>query len=226
MLIKLTLYKLLDMNESFRHKGLRQKLRDQLERKGIRNENVLDAINTVPRHKFMDSSFVKFSYSDQAFPIGSGQTISQPYTVAFQTELLDVRPLSRVLEVGTGSGYQAAVLAEMGAKVFTIERHRELFLRARTLLNELEYDVEFFYGDGFKGVPSYAPFDRILITAAAPEVPQELIDQLRTGGIMVIPVGSSSGQKMLRIKKTGENVFERSEHGSFIFVPMLKGKAN
>ncbi len=214
------------MNENFRYKGLRQKLRDQLERKGIRDERVLDAINTVPRHKFMDSSFIKFSYSDQAFPIGSGQTISQPYTVAFQTELLEVKPLNRVLEVGTGSGYQAAVLAEMGAKVFTIERHRDLFLRSRSLLTELEYDVEFFYGDGFKGVPSYAPYDRILITAAAPEIPRELMSQLKPCGIMVIPVGGTSGQEMLKIKKTGDDDYERSEHGSFIFVPMLKGKAN
>ena len=176
------------MNEDYRYKGLRKRLRDQLERKGIKDQKVLAAINQVPRHRFMDSSFIKFSYSDQAFPIGNQQTISQPYTVAFQTELLEIQPLQKVLEIGTGSGYQAAVLSEMGAKVFTIERHRDLFLRARTLLSELGYNIEFFYGDGYKGVPSYAPFDKILITAGAPEIPEELLKQLKVGGMMVIPV--------------------------------------
>jgi protein-L-isoaspartate(D-aspartate) O-methyltransferase len=214
------------MTDSYKHKGLRQKLRDSLERKGISDPGVLDAINSVPRHRFMDSSFINFSYSDQAFPISCGQTISQPYTVAFQTELLEVKPLEKVLEVGTGSGYQAAVLIEMGAKVFTIERHRELFLRARGLLNELGYDAEFFYGDGYKGVPSYAPYDKILITAAAPEIPQDLLDQLKIGGKMVIPLGGSAGQRMLKIEKTGENDYQRTEHGSFVFVPLIKGKAN
>ncbi len=212
------------MQDDFLYKGLRKKLRDQLERKGISDPGVLDAINEVPRHRFMDSSFIKFSYSDQAFPIGNQQTISQPYTVAFQTQLLDVKPLQKVLEIGTGSGYQAAVLSEMGAKVFTIERHRELFLNARALLTELGYSIEFFYGDGYKGVPSYAPFDRILITAGAPEIPEVLLKQLKVGGIMVVPLGGSEGQKMLKIFKKGEQEYERSEHGSFIFVPMLKGK--
>lgn len=213
------------MTDSYKHKGLRQRLRDSLERKGISDKKVLNAINEVPRHKFMDSSFVKFSYSDQAFPISCGQTISQPYTVAFQSELLEIKPLEKVLEIGTGSGYQAAVLIEMGAKVFTIERHRELFLRARGLLSELGYSAEFFYGDGYKGVPSYAPYDKILITAAAPEIPQDLLDQLKIGGKMVVPLGGSAGQRMLRIQKTGKNEYNRSEHGSFIFVPMVKGKA-
>ena len=212
------------MQDDFLYKGLRKKLRDQLERKGISDPGVLDAINEVPRHRFMDSSFIKFSYSDQAFPIGNQQTISQPYTVAFQTQLLDVKPLQKVLEVGTGSGYQAAVLAAMGAKVFTIERHRELFLNARALLAELGYSIEFFYGDGYKGVPSYAPFDRILITAGAPEIPEALLKQLKIGGVMVVPLGGSGGQKMLKIIKKDEHEYERSEHGSFIFVPMLKGK--
>jgi protein-L-isoaspartate(D-aspartate) O-methyltransferase len=214
------------MKDSYLHKGLRQKLRDELERKGIHDERILKAINSVLRHRFMDSSYIKFSYSDQAFPIGCGQTISQPYTVAFQTELLEVLPLMKVLEVGTGSGYQAAVLAELGAKVYTIERHRELFLKSRALLSDLGYNVEFFYGDGFKGVPSYALYDRILITAAAPEIPEDLLNQLKPGGIMVLPYGGSGGQRMLKILKNGENEYERTEHGSFIFVPMLKGKAN
>ena len=214
------------MTESYLHKGLRQKLRDDLERKGIRDEKVLKAINSVLRHRFMDSSFIKFSYSDQAFPIGCGQTISQPYTVAFQTELLEVSPLMKVLEIGTGSGYQAAVLAELGAKVYTIERHRELFLKSRALLTDLGYKVEFYFGDGFKGVPAYAPYDRVLITAAAPEIPEELLLQLKVGGIMVVPYGGSAGQKMIKIVKKEENKYERSEHGSFIFVPMLKGKSS
>jgi len=212
------------MKDDYRYKGLRKKLRDELERKGISDPKVLKAINEVPRHRFMDSSFVKFSYSDQAFPIGNQQTISQPYTVAFQTQLLEVMPLQKVLEIGTGSGYQAAVLAQMGAKVFTIERHRELFLYARTLLTDLGYRIDFFYGDGYKGVPSYAPYDRILITAGAPEVPQDLLNQLKVGGVMVIPVGGTGGQKMLKIIKKAEHEYEQSEHGSFIFVPMIKGK--
>jgi len=212
------------MKDDYRYKGLRKKLRDELERKGISDPKVLKAINEVPRHRFMDSSFVKFSYSDQAFPIGNQQTISQPYTVAFQTQLLEVMPLQKVLEIGTGSGYQAAVLAQMGAKVFTIERHRELFLYARTLLTDLGYRIDFFYGDGYKGVSSYAPYDRILITAGAPEVPQDLLNQLKVGGVMVIPVGGTGGQKMLKIIKKAEHEYEQSEHGSFIFVPMIKGK--
>lgn len=213
-----------DMKDDYLHKGLRKKLCDTLEEKGISDKRVLNAINAVPRHLFMDSSFVRFSYSDKAFPIGKGQTISQPYTVAFQSELLDVHPFDKVLEVGTGSGYQAAVLIEMGAKVYTIERHRELYLRSRILLSELGYRAEFFYGDGYKGVPSYSPFDKILITAAAPEIPVDLTSQLRIGGIMVVPVGGSGGQNMLKLVKTGENSFKRSEHGAFVFVPMLKGK--
>lgn len=212
------------MKDDYRYKGLRKKLRDQLERKGITDQKVLEAINEVPRHRFMDSSFVKFSYSDQAFPIGNQQTISQPYTVAFQSQLLEVSPLQKVLEIGTGSGYQAAVLAEMGAKVFTIERYHDLFLDARALLTDIGYRIEFFYGDGYKGIPSYAPYDRILITAGAPEVPQDLLNQLKVGGKMVIPVGGTGGQKMLKIIKKGEHEYEQSEHGSFIFVPMLKGK--
>jgi len=214
------------MNDDFLYKGLRQKLVRVLRDKGIKDPKVLQAINSVPRHRFMDSSFVKFSYSDQAFPIGKGQTISQPYTVAFQTELLDVQPLQKVLEVGTGSGYQAAVLLEMGAKVFTIERHRELFLRSRALLTELNYHAHFFYGDGYQGVPSYAPFDRILITAAAPEIPQTLLDQLKIGGELVVPLGGRRSQKMMKIVKESGKEYSRSEHGNFVFVPMLKGKVN
>lgn len=214
------------MNDSFRHKGLRQKLVNQIRQKGIKDERVLNAINIVPRHLFMDSSFVHFSYSDQAFPIGAGQTISQPYTVAIQTELLELNSMDKVLEIGTGSGYQAAVLMEMGVKVYTIERQRELFNKSQSLLKSIGYHPEFFYGDGYKGIPAYAPFDKILVTAGAMEIPGDLLVQLKVGGIMVIPLGSSNSQKMIKIVKKSENDFERTEHGNFVFVPLLKGKSS
>lgn len=213
------------MKDTYLHKGLRQKLVETIRNKGIKKEAVLEAINTVPRHRFMDSSFVRFSYSDQAFPIGAGQTISQPFTVAFQTELLEVNPRDKVLEVGTGSGYQTAVLLELGARVFTIERQRELFLKSQSILSELGYKARFFYGDGYEGIPSYAPYDRILVTAGAPDVPEKLFSQLAVGGIMVIPVGGSAGQKMIKIVKNSESEFNRTEHGNFAFVPLLKGKS-
>lgn len=212
------------MVDSYRHKGLRQKLVNLIRSKGIRDERVLEAINKVPRHLFMDSSFIHFSYSDQAFPIGAGQTISQPYTVAFQTELLDIKPMEKVLEIGTGSGYQAAVLLEMGAKVYTIERQRELFVKSQNLLKSLNYHPEFFFGDGYMGVPAYAPYDKILITAAAPDVPDNLVAQLKTGGILVMPLGGRESQKMVKIVKVTDSEIEKTEHGNFIFVPLLKGK--
>jgi len=159
------------MEETFRHKGLRKKLVETVRKKGITNKKILEAINKVPRHLFMDNSFINFAYKDQAFPIGEGQTISQPYTVAFQTQLLEIKRHDKVLEIGTGSGYQAAILLELGARVYTIERHRKLFLKVQTLLPNLGYKPKFYYGDGFKGIPSFAPFDKILITAAAAHVP-------------------------------------------------------
>jgi len=210
--------------DSYRHKGLRQKLIDSIRTKGIRHEEVLEAMNRVPRHIFMDSSFINFSYTDKAFPIAAGQTISQPYTVAFQTELLDVKRHMKVLEVGTGSGYQTAVLLELGARVFTIERQRELFLRAQKTLGELNYHAKFFYGDGYEGLPAFAPFDRILVTAAAPEVPEKLLEQLAVGGILVLPEGDRFGQKMIRVVRTSEADHTRTEHGYFSFVPLLRGK--
>lgn len=212
------------MTDSYRHKGLRKKLVESLREKGIKDENVLSAIGKVLRHEFMDSGFIGFAYKDQAFPIGNGQTISQPYTVAFQTELLNIKKHEKVLEIGTGSGYQAAVLMQLGVKVYTIERHRELFLNSRALLHELGYSPNCFYGDGYKGIPVYSPFDKILITAAAPKVPEELLKQLKIGGLLVIPVGDINGQKMLLIEKIAEDKFKKTEHGQFIFVPMLKGK--
>ena len=212
------------MEDSFQHKGLRNKLVEEIRRKGITDEMVLAAINRVPRHLFMDSGFIRFAYRDQAFPIRAGQTISQPYTVAFQTQLLAVEPRLKVLEIGTGSGYQAAVLAEMGAQVFTIERQKELYLMSQSLLGKLHYRLHFFYGDGYQGLPTYGPFDRILITAAAPEIPEKLLEQLKTGGRLVVPLGDSSSQVMTLIEKNGENDFTRSQHGLFVFVPMLSGK--
>jgi protein-L-isoaspartate(D-aspartate) O-methyltransferase len=168
---------------------------------------------------------VKYAYRDQAFPIGCGQTISQPYTVAYQTQLLEIKRHDKVLEVGTGSGYQTAVLLEMGAKVYTIERHRDLFIKAQSFLPSIGYKANFFYGDGYEGQVSYKPFDKILVTAGAGEIPQKLITQLRPGGIMVIPVGESNSQVMTRLVKTGQDEFEITEHGQFVFVPLLKGRA-
>ncbi len=212
------------MEDSFLHKGLRKKLVDELRNKGINDQKVLDAINKVPRHLFMDSSFVHFAYKDKAFPIASKQTISQPYTVAFQTQLLQIRKGDKVLEIGTGSGYQSAVLIELGAKVFTIERHKNLAMGAQNLLPGLGYRPHFFYGDGFEGLPTYAPFDKVIVTAGAPELPLKLVEQLKSGGKMVIPIGSNENQVMKLIEKQPDNSLQEIEHGSFMFVPMLKGK--
>lgn len=214
------------MKDTYRHKGLRQKLIDSLREKGIHDEDVLAAMNRVPRHLFMDSGFINHSYTDKAFPIAAGQTISQPYTVAFQTQLLCTEKHQKVLEVGTGSGYQTAVLLELGARVYSIERIRELYLAARDQLVPMGYKPGLYYGDGYQGLPAFAPFDRILVTAGANDVPEKLLEQLAVGGRMVIPVGDRFGQKMLLIEKTGEKETRRSEHGSFSFVPLLQGKTN
>lgn len=212
------------MEDSYLHKGLRKKLVEEIKSKGIRSTAVLEAINCVPRHLFMDSSFVHFAYKDNAFPIAANQTISQPFTVAFQTELLDVQKGDKILEVGTGSGYQAAILIEMGATVFTIERQKVLNLGAQGLLPKIGYRPHFFYGDGFEGLPTYAPFDKIIVTAASVNIPEKLVEQLRPGGKMVIPVGSKNSQTMKLIEKNSEENITISEHGAFVFVPMLKGK--
>lgn len=212
------------LEDTYRHKGLRQKLVEVIKEKGIKDTRILDAIGKVPRHLFMESGFVEFAYRDQAFPIGSGQTISQPYTVAFQTELLQVEKHQKILEVGTGSGYQAAILLELGAKVYTIERQRELYLKSGALLKQMGYKPYLFYGDGYLGQPTYAPFDKILITAGAPEIPRDLLNQLKIGGRMVVPVGGGEGQVMMTIDRTDENNYVENEHGFFAFVPLLKGK--
>ena len=211
------------MTDTFEAKGKRKKLVAELRQKGIVDEDVLRAIDTVPRHLFMDPAFLIHAYVDKAFPITSGQTISQPYTVAVQTSLLKVKKRDKILEIGTGSGYQAAILAEMGAKVYTIERFRELYLKAQRILTSLGYSADFFYGDGYQGKPQYGPFDGIVITAAAPDIPQTLLQQLKTGGRLIIPLGNSNSQVMTVVERSGPDSFDRSEHGNFVFVPMLKG---
>lgn len=211
------------MFDTIQHQGMRNKLVESISEKGISDQAVLKAIGKIPRHLFMDSSFMKFAYKDQAFPIGAGQTISQPYTVAFQTQLLQVKPHDKILEVGTGSGYQAAVLLELGAQVFTIERQRELYVKVQQLLPSLGYHPRFFFGDGYKGLPTYGPFDGIVVTAGAPYIPEDLKLQLKIGGRMVIPVGSGDHQVMTLLERTGENNFEQTNCGGFVFVPLLKG---
>ena len=214
------------MDDNFRHKGLRTKLVEEIRRKGIKDEKVLDAISKVPRHAFMDSGFINFSYKDKAFPIGAGQTISQPYTVAFQTELLQIKKFDKVLEIGTGSGYQTAVLLELGARVYTIERQRELYLKAQNQLPKMGYQPQFFYGDGYQGLPTYGPFQKILVTAGAPDIPDKLIEQLTNGGRMVVPVGPSNHQEMKLVEKKAPDDYEITNHGTFVFVPLLEGKSN
>ncbi|MEZ5196229.1 MAG: protein-L-isoaspartate(D-aspartate) O-methyltransferase [Bacteroidales bacterium] len=214
------------MEDTYRHKGLRKKLMELIRDKGITDENVLQAIDRVPRHLFLNSSFLEFAYEDKPFPIGSGQTISQPYTVAFQTELLEIKKGEKVLEIGTGSGYQSCVLMEMGAKVYTIERQKNLYLKTKILLSSLGYKPRLIsYGDGYKGLPKYAPFDKAIVTAGAPYIPDALVDQLKPGGILVIPVGEDI-QVMKRIIKTDEFNYIEEEHGTFRFVPLLTDKAN
>ena len=212
------------LEDNYRHKGLRKQLVDTLREKGICDEAVLAALNEVPRHVFLDSSFVELAYQDKAFPIGSGQTISQPHTVAFQTQLLQLERGMKVLEIGTGSGYQACVLAAMGAKVFSIERQRNLYFKTKELLEQLPFRVKTFLGDGFEGLPTYAPFDRVIITAGAPSIPEVLVGQMKTGGIMVIPIDNAKGegQTMLKITKLDDGTLQKEEFGDFKFVPMLK----
>ena len=211
--------------DSFKHKGLRQKLVEVLISKGITDKGVLNAISKVPRHLFMDSGFLDHAYQDKAFPIAANQTISQPYTVAFQTELLEVNENDKVLEIGTGSGYQTAVLCLLGAEVYSVERQLELFKKSSLFLPKIGYVVKrLVFGDGYKGLKEDAPFDRILVTAGAPYVPKELLSQLMIGGRLVIPIGNEE-QIMTLYIRTGPKTFEKYEHGKFKFVPMLENKS-
>ena len=191
----------------------------------MNDENVLQAMMNIPRHYFLDTALQDIAYEDRAFPIAEGQTISQPYTVAYQTQLLQIKQYDKILEIGTGSAYQATVLAEMGAVVFTIERQKKLYEKNKNLYFKSKYpNIKFFYGDGFEGLPTYAPFDKILITAAAPEIPLKLIEQLKVGGIMVLPLNEEDSQRMRRITKKADLSYEEESFDRFSFVPMLKGK--
>lgn len=212
--------------DTYRHKGLRRKLTDLVKEKGITDQRVLDAINTVPRHFFLDSAFDEVAYEDRAFPIGVEQTISQPYTVAYQTQLLDVKPFEKVLEIGTGSAYQSSILAELRAQVYTIERQKQLFENNKKFAYIKKYpNIKFFYGDGYEGLPTYAPFDKILITAAAPFIPPKLVEQLKPGGKMVLPLGEYTGvQVMTRLTRLKDGSVSEEQFDNFSFVEMKEGK--
>ena len=211
--------------DTYKHKGMRHQLIIQLRHKGITDENVLYAIEHIPRHFFLDSAFEKIAYEDRAFPIAEGQTISQPYTVAYQTQLLQIKRNNKVLEIGTGSGYQATVLAEMGARVYTIERQKKLYENSKNFIFKEKYpNIKFFYGDGFEGLPAFAPFDKVLITAAAPFVPPKLLAQMKPGGIMVVPLDKGDKQRMLRVTKNEDGTLDEEYFDYFSFVPMLGGK--
>ncbi len=211
--------------DTYRHKGLRKKLVDSIRNKEITDENVLQAILNIPRHFFLDTALDHIAYEDRAFPISEGQTISQPYTVAYQTQLLEIKPYEKVLEIGTGSAYQATILAELGANVYTIERQKKLFELNKTFYFRKKYpNIKFFYGDGFEGLPTYAPFDKIVITAAAPYIPPKLIEQLKTGGYLVLPLDEGGLQRMLRLTKNADGSIMEESFQNFSFVPMLKGK--
>ena len=211
------------MEDTFRHKGLRERMCEEMRAKGITDENVLEAMRKVPRHFFMDPSLDSLAYEDRALPIACGQTISHPSTVAFQSQLLEVKQNDKILEVGTGSGYQACILAAMGARVLSIERHDELFQRTQRLIVQLKYFVRCYHGDGYKGIPTSAPFDKIIITCGAPMVPPDLLKQLKMGGMMVIPVGDEN-YEMRRITKLSDTETKEETFGNFSFVPMLEKK--
>jgi len=215
------------VEDNYRHKGLRQNLVKLLQQKGIKDNKVLSAILNIPRHFFLDKAFEEWAYKDVAFPIDNNQTISQPFTVARQTELLRIHKGDKILEIGTGSGFQACVLSYLGAKVYSIERQESLFQKTYALLRKIGYgNIRTLYGDGYKGSPRFAPFDKIIVTAGASELPKALMYQLRIGGLMVIPVGTTDDKKMLRIKRVSEDQFTQEKFGAFKFVPFLEGTKN
>ncbi len=210
------------LKDTFRHKGKRKLLVEELGKMGIEQTSILDAFIAIPRHYFLDLAFDEQAYTNMAFQIGSGQTISHPYTVAFQTQLLNIVKGDKVLEIGTGSGFQTCILSEMGAKVYSVERHMDLHVKAKAMISFFNFNAKLAFGDGYKGMPAYAHFDKILVTCGAPEIPKELVNQLKIGGVMVIPVGEGVEQKMLRILKVDEQHNEVEEFGTFRFVPMLE----
>lgn len=215
------------MVDNYRHKGLRKKLVETLRNKGVKDERILAAIGKIPRHAFLDRAFEDWAYQDAAFPIGNEQTISQPYTVAYQTDLLQIKPKDKVLEIGTGSGYQAVILAEMGAKVYTIERQKALYEKTTKLLRDMGYgQIRMFLKDGMEGLERFAPFDKILVTAAARTVPKALKEQLAIGGLLVIPVGEEDGQVMYRLTRIDQTKYKTEKFDYFRFVPLLKGIIN
>lgn len=207
--------------DSYKHKGMRRALVKTIQKKGISDERVLRAMNTIPRHIFLDDAFLEHAYQDKAFQIGEGQTISQPFTVAFQSQLLNVQPGEKVLEIGTGSGYQCCILLELGAQVYTIEYNWTLYQRAKKTIQKLGYKAHIFHGDGSKGLPQYAPFDGIIVTAGAPTVPLALIEQLKPGGRLVIPVGDRQSQRMLLVQREADGNITKKEFENFSFVPLL-----
>jgi len=210
--------------DTYRHKGLRKKLAAELYKKGIRDKNVLSAIEDIPRHFFLEKAFEDWAYQDKAFPIGNEQTISHPYTVAYQTELLNIKKREKVMEVGTGSGYQAAVLSYLGARVYTIERQEDLHYKSQKVLKSMGFEgIRYYFRDGYKGLPEFAPFDKIIVTAGAKEVPEALQKQLAIGGFLVIPVGNDQDQQMLKITRISETTFQKETLDTFRFVPFLKG---
>lgn len=214
----------MEYSDSYRHKGLRKKLVDSLRNHKIFDDKILGAISNIPRHFFLDPAFADWAYKDIAFPIDAEQTISQPYTVAFQTMLLDVQPKDKILEIGTGSGYQAAVLSYLGAKVYTIERQEKLFHKTSVLLIEIGFEaIRTFLGDGYKGLPRYAPFDKIIITAGATEIPKDLLSQIKPGGIMIIPLGNNDDKDMVKLTKIDDRNVKIEKFGKFRFVPFLGG---
>ena len=212
------------MKDTFKFKGMRRRLIEELREKGISDQRILDAFDAVPRHFFLDNVFAEQAYSNMAFQIGSGQTISHPYTVAFQTDLLAIEKGDKMLEIGSGSGFQTCILCELGAKVYSIERHKPLHLKAKRMVSHFGYNARMSFGDGYKGLPAFAPFDKVIITCGAPEIPQELINQLRVGEVMIIPVGEGEKQEMKRIVKLENGALEIQDYGVFSFVPMLGNK--
>lgn len=214
-----------NFKDTYKHKGMRRQLIDELRGRGIKDERILEAFNAVPRHFFLDLAFTEQAYSNMPFQIGAGQTISHPYTVAFQTQLLDVKKGDKILEIGTGSGYQTCILCELGAKVFSIERQRELFMKVKNIIHHFNFNPRLSYGDGYKGLPTFAPFDSIIVTCGAPFIPPALVEQLKIGGRLVIPLGEGNVQKMVVLTRTSEDSEDVKDYGDFSFVPMLENTA-